>query len=254
MARCWFSSATPSPPSLPGYLLMGGGALVTVILASLRASFAWFQLHPIGFTVGSVWLMNELWFSIFLAWLTKSLILRYGGPLVYRKMVPFFLGLVLDCVDGIVFTAGIGENDDVVRRESLKGLDCLGVKIDEKANAHRAKEPMRISAVDSRVAVWVTALEEDGERWVDAAESPQVTATGIPVCLENLSKSRASNSSTSAAARNASALAAWSPAARSVNPSASRATPSHQRARVAAGTERTKARSHTSSESSWASR
>jgi hypothetical protein len=85
----------PSPPSAPGYLLMGAGAAVTVALAALRASFPWFTLHPIGFAVGSVWLMNQLWFSIFLAWLCKSLILRYGGPAVYRKIVPFFLGLVL---------------------------------------------------------------------------------------------------------------------------------------------------------------
>jgi len=85
----------PSPPSVAGYLLMGLGALATVGLAAMRASFSWFTLHPIGFAVGSVWLMDRLWFSIFLAWLVKSLILRYGGPLVYRRAVPFFLGLVL---------------------------------------------------------------------------------------------------------------------------------------------------------------
>ncbi len=85
----------PSPPSIPGYLLMGVGAVVTVAISALRASFPWFTLHPIGFAVGSVWLMNYLWFSVFLAWLIKSLVLRYGGPAVYRKAVPFFLGLVL---------------------------------------------------------------------------------------------------------------------------------------------------------------
>jgi hypothetical protein len=86
---------TPSPPSGPGYLLMGVGAAVTAALAFMRASFPSFILHPIGFTVGSVWLMNQLWFSIFLAWLIKTLVLRYGGPSVYKKIVPFFLGLVL---------------------------------------------------------------------------------------------------------------------------------------------------------------
>ena len=85
----------PSPPSLPGYLLMALGGAVTVVLTVMRATFPWFALHPIGFAVGSVWLMNHLWFSIFLAWLIKSLILRYGGPAVYKKAVPFFMGLVL---------------------------------------------------------------------------------------------------------------------------------------------------------------
>lgn len=87
--------ANPSPPSMPGYFLMAAGAAVTVALVFLRAVFPWFALHPIGFAVGGVWLTNQLWFSIFLAWLFKTLILRYGGPMVYKKVVPFFLGLVL---------------------------------------------------------------------------------------------------------------------------------------------------------------
>lgn len=93
----------PSPPSIPGYLLMGVGAAVTVGLVALRASFPWFPLHPIGFAVGSVYLMNKIWFSIFLAWMIKSLILRYGGPAVYRKVVPFFLGLVLGTYTAAAF-------------------------------------------------------------------------------------------------------------------------------------------------------
>lgn len=86
---------SPHGPSGPGYLLMGLGAVVTTGLAILRASFAGFPLHPIGFVVGSVWLMNHLWASVFLAWLVKSLVLRYGGPVIYRRLVPFFMGLVL---------------------------------------------------------------------------------------------------------------------------------------------------------------
>ena len=85
----------PSPPSLPGYLLMGSGAIITIGLTVMRTMFPWFVLHPIGFVVGSAWLMNSLWFSVFLAWLIKSIILRYGGAMVYKKVVPFFLGLVL---------------------------------------------------------------------------------------------------------------------------------------------------------------
>ena len=77
-----------------------------------------------------------------------------------RKYIGAYMA-VLGGVDGIVFTAGIGENDDVVRRESLKGLDHLGVKLDEKANAQRAKEPMRISGADSSVEVWVIPTNEE---------------------------------------------------------------------------------------------
>ena len=62
---------------------------------SVRTALPGFVLHPVGFAVGSVWLMDELWFSIFVAWLIKTLILRYGGPTLYRRVVPFFLGLIL---------------------------------------------------------------------------------------------------------------------------------------------------------------
>jgi len=68
---------------------------------------------------------------------------------------------VLGSVDAIVFTAGIGENDDIVRLESLRGLECLGIKIDEKINAQRAQEPLQISTVDSAVAVWVIPTNEE---------------------------------------------------------------------------------------------
>ena len=77
-----------------------------------------------------------------------------------RKYIGAYMA-VLGRVDAIVFTAGIGENDDIVRRESLKGLECLGVKIDAEANAQRAKQPIRISVAESPVAVWVIPTNEE---------------------------------------------------------------------------------------------
>ena len=71
-----------------GFLFMGG-------LMFMRQRFLWWPLHPIGFVIGPVWLMDQLWFSIFIAWLIKKLILRYGGAGVYEKMKYFFLGLPL---------------------------------------------------------------------------------------------------------------------------------------------------------------
>lgn len=77
-----------------------------------------------------------------------------------RKYIAAYMG-VLGRVDAIVFTAGIGENDDIVRSQSLKGLSNFGVKIDEKVNAQRAKEPLKISTDDSAVAVWVIPTNEE---------------------------------------------------------------------------------------------
>ncbi|WP_147820945.1 acetate kinase [Salidesulfovibrio onnuriiensis] len=77
-----------------------------------------------------------------------------------RKYIGSYMAVLGD-VDAIVFTAGIGENDDIVRLESLKGLEKLGVVIDEAANAGRAGEPKKISAADSPVQVWVIPTNEE---------------------------------------------------------------------------------------------
>lgn len=47
--------------------------------------------------------MNWVWFSIFLAWLVKTIVLKYGGSAAYRRTRPFFLGLIL----GQVVVAGM---------------------------------------------------------------------------------------------------------------------------------------------------
>ena len=48
-------------------------------------------------------------------------------------------------VDVITFTAGVGENDDVVRKMVCDKLAPFGVKLDEEKNATRSKEPRIIS-------------------------------------------------------------------------------------------------------------
>jgi acetate kinase len=68
---------------------------------------------------------------------------------------------VLGRVDAVVFTAGIGENDDIVRARALEGLESFGMKIDPEANGVRSKEGRRINTDDSPVAVWVIPTNEE---------------------------------------------------------------------------------------------
>ncbi len=85
----------PEGPNGLGWFCKGIGVAIMFGLMFMRNRFLWWPLHPIGFAVGSVWLMGSLWFSIFLAWLLKTLILRYAGPKIYKNSIPFFLGLIL---------------------------------------------------------------------------------------------------------------------------------------------------------------
>jgi len=71
------------------------GALSVIALSIIKMRFIWFPLHPVGFVVSSSWAINPFWFSIFLSWAVKSIILRYGGIKVYRKNIPLFLGFIL---------------------------------------------------------------------------------------------------------------------------------------------------------------
>ena len=87
--------ANPTGPSLAGWLWTGAGGFVMTLLMMARHRFIWWPLHPLGFVVSPGWAMDSVWFSVFLAWIIKVVVLKYGGPTVYAKTRPFFLGIVL---------------------------------------------------------------------------------------------------------------------------------------------------------------
>ncbi|MCR6492208.1 acetate/propionate family kinase [Cellulomonas sp. P24] len=66
-------------------------------------------------------------------------------------------------VDAIAFTAGIGENDDVVRAGALAGLERLGISVDPERNAGRKKQPTVISPDGAEVTVMVVPTNEELE-------------------------------------------------------------------------------------------
>lgn len=68
---------------------------------------------------------------------------------------------VMGGLDALTFTAGIGENDAVLRAEVCERLAFMGVKLDEAANAVRSKEPRVISSEDSAVKVLVVPTNEE---------------------------------------------------------------------------------------------
>jgi acetate kinase len=68
------------------------------------------------------------------------------------------LSSVLAGIDGLVFTAGIGENSAEIRRRICESCEWLGVEIDLKANS---SSDARISTSSSKVSAWVIPTNEE---------------------------------------------------------------------------------------------
>ena len=128
----WFFGAGPQAPfnyiahkfqnappvQVDGWLFKAIGATLMGGLLWLRHHFLWWPFHPLGFAICTVsFIVGRLWFSVFLAWLFKVVVLKYGGPRLHRMVRPFFMGLILGqfsnagfwlIVDGFTGTTGNG--------------------------------------------------------------------------------------------------------------------------------------------------
>ncbi len=85
---------------------------------------------------------------------------------VYRHRLRKYIGAYiahLGGLDALVFTAGVGENDPDLRRETLAGLEFLGLNIDDERNQPRSKQARYISPEGSPVAVLVVPTNEELE-------------------------------------------------------------------------------------------
>ena len=65
-------------------------------------------------------------------------------------------------INAIVFTAGIGEHSPYIRENSLKDLEYLGIKLDKERNTfHHSSTPVKLSADDSAVAIYMIPTNEE---------------------------------------------------------------------------------------------
>lgn len=71
------------------------GSVSVAVVSTLRAIIPNSPLHPIGLITLNGWATRKIWFSIFLAWAIKWIILRYGGARVFQEARPFFIGLLV---------------------------------------------------------------------------------------------------------------------------------------------------------------
>ena len=84
-----------------GFLAIGGFFMILLILA--RNYFLWWPISPVGLAVGLSYPVYQTWFSVFIAWMIKAIVMKYGGIRVYNNTKNFFLGMVL----GSFVTAGL---------------------------------------------------------------------------------------------------------------------------------------------------
>lgn len=82
---------------------------------------------------------------------------------IFENGVRKFIGSYLtemDYCDGIVFTAGVGENSISTRANIAKGLKSLGIKVDDDKNNVRGKEAI-FSTEDSSIKLLVIPTNEE---------------------------------------------------------------------------------------------
>lgn len=84
----------PQGPRTPSLLAIGAGGLGFWLQSWALHYVSGWPLSPAGFAMAITGSLEWLWFPIFLAWLIKTGVLRWGGMRVYRRSVPFFMGLV----------------------------------------------------------------------------------------------------------------------------------------------------------------
>jgi acetate kinase len=68
------------------------------------------------------------------------------------------MAAALGGLDALVFTGGIGENDEQTRAEVARGCAWLGVELDEGCNLAGSAE---ISTARARVSTWVIPTDEE---------------------------------------------------------------------------------------------
>jgi len=107
----------PAPADPRSWAGMAAGAFITGGLSILRSRYTGFPLSPAAYVLNTSWANDLFWLDMLIAWIFKSLFLRYGGMGVYRKFLPLFLGLILgDFVTGAFWSiVGLYSHLDLFR-------------------------------------------------------------------------------------------------------------------------------------------
>ena len=67
------------------------GAVVMLVLVICYHRFYWWPIHPIGYIAAGI--TRGRWLSVFIGWLIKRTVLKYGGGEGFKGFIGFFIGL-----------------------------------------------------------------------------------------------------------------------------------------------------------------
>ena len=84
-----------TPVDYLGLLFIGVGFAFATVLTAIRKRFLWWPFHPLGYAMISDWATLSIWTCLLISSVVKWLTLKYAGFRGYRKIVPFFLGVIL---------------------------------------------------------------------------------------------------------------------------------------------------------------
>jgi len=91
--------SVPDPGKITVWFL---GLAAAAVATVLQARVPWWPIHPLGVMLMHEWYVSIYLLNIFLVWLAKLLVLKFGGIGLYRRAKPICYGLIV----GYVFAVG----------------------------------------------------------------------------------------------------------------------------------------------------
>lgn len=96
----WIRNADQFKPPEFFFMMLGGMAMLGMTILTHR--FPGWPLAPVGFTAAFADVTRLLMFTLFVAWLAKMLLIRFGGVAAYRQAQPFAWGMLIGYCAGVL--------------------------------------------------------------------------------------------------------------------------------------------------------
>lgn len=92
LSRFGEGNFVPRQHNGPAHMAIGFGTTALLEIATLR--WANWPLLPVGYVASHGAFIGNAWFSIFIGWLAKVLIVRFGGASLFQSARPLFVGII----------------------------------------------------------------------------------------------------------------------------------------------------------------